>query len=93
MRHRRVADRIRLGFGCFLPRLLRHRAFLDTDQRFAVGAVEDVDPAGAPRFGYPLARLTVDHRVEQYHRTRRVVVPDVVMDLLEMPDVFAGLGL
>src|SRR5262249_12001247 len=40
-----------------------------------------------------LAWLAVDHGVEQHHRARRVVVPDVVVDLLEVPDVFAGLRL
>ena len=66
--------------------------FLDADQRFAVGAVEDIDPAGAPGLGDALARLAVDDRVEQHDRARRVIVPDVVVHFLEMPDIFAGLG-
>src|SRR5262245_12127055 len=50
LRHDRVADRIGLGLCSLLSRLLRHRAFLDADQRFAVGAVEAVDPAGLTGF-------------------------------------------
>jgi DNA-binding transcriptional LysR family regulator len=47
-----------------LPRLLRHRPFLDPDQRLAVCAVEEIDPAGASGLGDPLARLAIDNGVE-----------------------------
>src|SRR5262249_44645517 len=80
------------GFGGLLPRLLRHWALLDADQRFAVGAVHDIDPAGATGLGRGLARLAVDDGVEQKNRARRVVVPNVVVHLLEVPGIGAGLG-
>ena len=50
---------------------------------------QPVRPASASR----LARLAVDHRIEQHHRACRVIVPDVVVHLLEMPAVCAGLGI
>src|SRR5262249_48804123 len=93
LRHGRVADRVGLRFGGLLPRLLGHRALLDADQRLSIGAVEDVDPAGSPGFGDALARHAVDDGVEQHDRACRVIVPNVVMYLLEMPDILAGLGL
>ena len=93
VRHDRVADRVGLGLCRFLARLLGHRAFFDSDQRFAVGAVEDVNPAGLAGFGDPLARLTVDHGVEENDRARRVIVPDVMVHFLKVPDIFPGLGL
>src|SRR6266404_5614219 len=93
LRHDRVADRKGLGFSCLLPRLLRHRPLLDASQRFAVGAVENVNPAGAAGFGDSLAGLPIDYRVEKDDRAGRVVIPDVVMHLLEVPGIFSGLGL
>ena len=53
----------------------------------------NVDPAGASGLGNSLARLAVDDGVEENGRARRVVIPDVVVHLLEMPGVFAGLGI
>src|SRR6202011_567138 len=92
LRHDRVAEREGLRLRGLLPRLLRHRALLDTDERFAVGAVEDVDPLGAASLSDALAGLAVDYGVEEDDRTRCVIVPDVVMHLLEMPSIRAGLG-
>jgi len=92
LRYDRIAEREGLRLRRLLPRLLRHRALLDTDQRFAVGAVEDVHPTGAAGFGKRLARLAVDDRIEQHDWARRIVVPDVVVHLLEMPSIRAGLG-
>src|ERR1700719_4992519 len=92
LRHRGVAYRIRLRLGCLLARLLRHRPLLDTDQRFAVGAVEDVHPTGAAGFGKRLAGLAVVDRIEQHDWARRTVVPDVLSHLLEMPGILAGFG-
>src|SRR2546425_4604328 len=93
LRYGRVALRVRLGLRRLLPRLLRHRSLLDADQRLAVRAIQDVDPARPPGFGDALARLAVDHGIEEHDRAGRVVVPDVVVDLLEVPDVLAGLRL
>jgi hypothetical protein len=64
LRHDGVADREGLRLRSLLPRLLRHRALLDTDQRLAIGAVEDVDPPRPSRLGDALAGLAVNHRVE-----------------------------
>src|SRR5262249_60642540 len=58
-----------------------------------IRAVENVHPARMASFGNTLARLAIDDRVEKHHRARGIVVPDVVVHLLEVPDVLAGLGL
>ena len=92
LRYGRVADRIRVCLRGVLPRFLRHRAFLDADQRLAVRPVENVDPPGASGLGNSLARLTVDDGVEENDGARQVVIPDVVVHLLEVPGVFARLG-
>src|SRR5438876_9634800 len=93
LRHGRVALGVRLRLRRLLPRLLRHRPLLDADQRLAVRAIQDVDPAGPAGLGDALARLAVGHGIEEHDRAGRVVVPDVVVDLLEVPDVLAGLRL
>ncbi len=86
----RVA-RDRLRRRGLLALVLRHRLLLDRQQRLAGLAVEQVEPAGLARLGEALALLAVDLDVEQHDRARRVVVPDVVVHLLEVPAVLAGL--
>ena len=73
-----------------LSRLLRHGPLLYADERFAVGAVEQVEPSGLAGLSEALALLAVDRKVKQHHGTRRVVVPQIVMDLLKVPAVLAG---
>ena len=90
MRHGGVANWIRLRLGGFLPGLLRHRALVNPNQRFAVGAIEDIDPPGFARLGDSFARLPVNDGVEEDDRACSVVVPDIVVYLLEMPDIAAG---
>src|SRR5262249_22208594 len=80
-------------FGRLLPWFLGNWTLFDPDQRFSVGAIENVDPTGAAGLGNPLSRLAIDHRVEQDHRAPCIVVPNVVMDFLEVPHIFASLGL
>src|SRR6185436_11016074 len=91
LRHDRVTDRIWLRRGRRLPRLLRHGLLVYADDRFAGLAIEDVRPARLRHFDKALARLAIDGRIEQHHRIGRVVVPDVVMHLLEVPAVLACL--
>src|SRR5215207_2805563 len=86
----RVAgDRLRLR--CRLARELRHRLLLDRQQRLARLPVEEVEPAGLRCLGNPLVLLAVDLDVEEDDRAGRVVVPDVVVHLLEVPAVLTGL--
>src|SRR6185437_4583847 len=86
-----IADRAGLCRGRCLPRLLLDWLLLDADQRLAVGAIQEIAPAGLAALIDALTRLSVELRVEQHDRTRGIVVPDVVMDFLEMPAVLAGL--
>ena len=88
--HERVAARDRLRPRRGLSRLLRHRLLVDADERLAVRAVEDVDPARLVRLRGGLAEAAVDRHVEQHHGTRTVVVPEVVMNLLKVPAILAG---
>ena len=82
-----------MGLRRLLARLLGHRALLDANQRLTVRAVEDIQPACMAGFGDALARLAIDHRVEEDHRARGIIVPEIMVYLLEVPDVLAGLGL
>src|SRR5205085_2602452 len=83
--------------GTASPRNLRRRGLLegalwdgllaDRDQRLARLAVEQVEPAGLAGLADPVRAVVV----EEHDGARRVVVPDVVVDLLEVPAVLAGL--
>src|SRR5688572_1377935 len=88
-----VAARDRLRRGRRLARLLRHRHLVDADERLAGLAIEDVDVARLADLDDALARPAVVHRVEQHHGIRRVVVPQSVMHLLEVPAIFPRLRL
>jgi hypothetical protein len=72
--------------------LLRDRLFLDADQGFAGGAVQDVDPAGSTGFSDALAGLSVDHRVKQNNRACGVIIPHVVMHFLKVPRDCPNIG-
>jgi hypothetical protein len=48
-------------------------------------------PTGAPGLGNRVARLGVNGGVEEDDRARRVIILDIVVDLLEVPGVLAGL--
>src|SRR5262249_6885432 len=50
---------------------------------------DDVYPTRLVWFGGGLAKTSVDHHVEEDDRTRAIVVPEVVMNLLEVPAIFA----
>ena len=76
-----------------VPLVLRHGPLLDADEGFARHTVEYVDPPGLAGFGDGLAGFAVDLDVEQHDGIGRVVVPDVVMDLLKMPAVLAGVDI
>ncbi len=90
LRHERVAARVRLRRRRRLPRLLRHGAFVDADERHAVRAIEDVDPARLARLREAFAQRSVQLEIEQHDGARAVVIPDVVVDLLKVPAVFTG---
>ncbi|HEY0339341.1 MAG TPA: hypothetical protein VGC34_00925, partial [Steroidobacteraceae bacterium] len=85
LRYDGVADGVGLRRRGCLAGLLRDRFLVDSQQRFARGAIEDVDPTRLGDFGEGLARLAVDVGIEQDDRVRRVVIPDIVVDLLEVP--------
>src|SRR5207245_5243548 len=89
--HDRIPEGDWLRVGCLLAWLLGRRAFLDANQGLAIRAVEDVHPPCVAGFGNALTRLAIDHRVEEDHRARGIIVPDVVVHLLEVPDGFDGL--
>jgi hypothetical protein len=85
----RIAPGKRLGCGGRVARLLLDRSLVDADQRLSVGAIEDVDPACLARLCDALAHPAFVHLFEQDHRARAVEIPQVVMDLLEVPRIFA----
>ena len=76
-------ERLRLRGLLFL--VLRDGLLVDPVERLPGRAVEEVQPARLPGRADPLHRVAVVLDVEQDRRSRRVVVPDVVVDLLEAP--------
>ena len=69
---------------------LRHRPLLDRPDGLAGRAVEDVDEALLRRLGDRLDLFAVDGYVDQVRRRRHVVVPQPVVDELEVPHLLAG---
>ena len=90
LRHDRIAARIGLRCGGQLPRILRHGALIDADQRLAGDSIEDVSPAGLAHLRKAFALLASDLGIEQHHRVGRVIVPDVMVHFLKVPAVLAG---
>src|SRR5262249_30114730 len=86
-----IAGRVRLGRRGLLARLLVDRFFVDADEWLAIASIEQIAPAGLGALEQALARLTVVGLIEHPRRARRVEVPDVGVDLLEVPLVLAGL--
>ena len=72
---------------------MRHRPFFNAYQGRAGNAVENVNPTGLAGLGQGLALAALEIHIEQDHRVRRIVVPDIVVHLLEMPTVFAGVSI
>ena len=91
LRNECVTARVRLRRSGALPRLLRHFALVDADERRAVGAIEHIHPACLPRVGEAFAHCAIKLDVEQRDGRGRVVVPDVVVHFLEVPPVRAAL--
>ena len=69
-----------------------HFALLDGPDRLAGGAVEDVGETLLADLRERLDRPAVDLDVDESRRGREVVVPDPVVDRLEVPDPLPGLG-
>ena len=87
LRRYRLRRRCLLAWHVALQHLgLRHRPDWRPGR-----AIEGVDPALLRRRRQHLPPLSVHRDVEQVGRHRRVVVPDVVMDHLEVPTLLAGL--
>ena len=64
----------------------------DGKERFAGDPVEDVEVALLGGLGDGVDALAVVQHGCEHGRGGEVAVPDVVMDALEVPDLFAGLG-
>ena len=88
LNHRRIA-RERLRLRRRLVGALRNRSFCDSVERLAVRPVEDVRPTCLARLRNRMPQPASHLDVEEHDRTGRVVIPDVVMDLLEVPAVLA----
>ena len=85
-----------VGNGCVFDGALaghvgrRHRPLLDRPHRLAGDAIEHVDEGLLGDLRDRLDALAVDGDVDQVGRGRQVVVPQAVMDDLEVPDPLAG---
>ena len=70
----------------------RIAAVLNREQRLAVGPVEQIHPALFGCLGDGIHSLAVALHGDQAGRRRKIAVPQIVPDALEMPDSLAGCG-
>ncbi len=63
----------------------------DWPDRFPGHAIEDVKETGLARLHHRLDSFAVDGDLAQRRRTNRVVLPEIVVNHLEVPDPFSGL--
>ena len=87
-RKRRGPGREGLGRPCLLPGdvALRHWPFFNRPERSTRDAVEDVEKTGLARQGDGVDALAVVADGHQLRRRHVVVIPQVVMDRLEVPE-------
>ena len=86
-----IGERLRRRRVLLRPAALRDRLLGDAVERLAGLAVEQVIPASLAWLAQPVHELAVHRGVEEHDRAGRVVVPDVVVNFLEVPAVRAGL--
>ena len=86
-------DWLGCGSVLFAGTGLRHSCFYDGPDWFAAGAVEHEDKALFGNLCEGLDAFAVDSNVREGGRGWRVVIPDVVMGGLKVPDAFAGFGI
>src|SRR5205814_9329737 len=67
-----------------------HTPFADGPHRLSLYAIEDVEKAGLPCLCHDVDRLAISPNRRQLRRGSVVVVPQIVMDHLEMPQPFPG---
>ena len=83
-----------MGLGRVRPltghRALRHRPLLDWPNRLASDTIEDIGKAGFRDLGHGLDLTTIDFDIDEVRGGGDIVIPDAVMDGLEMPDPFAA---
>src|SRR6185295_6398406 len=70
----------------------RNPALLDSEDGLAVGAIQNKQVAALGPGGDGGNGAAVAVNVEQDRRRRDVVIPEVVVDGLEMPYALAGIG-
>ncbi len=68
------------------------RGFVDGEEGFTGGSVEDKDVAGLGDLGDGIDAFAVVFHREEIGGGGEVAVPDIVVDELEVPDAFAGFG-
>src|SRR5262249_17370704 len=72
---------------------LRYRTFFDAEERLAGFAIQDVHVTGLRGQRQGGDGAAIAHDVEQTRRGRRIVIPEDVMDRLEVPLVRARLDI
>ena len=93
-RERRRLDRSGLGQRGFFAGNIGRRGgnFLDAKNWLAVVAVEEEAIGGFGALRHRLDLLAIDLHFANNRRTGDVVVPQIVMHALEMPEALAGAG-
>ena len=72
---------------------LGNRRLGDRPHRLAIGAVEHVGKSNLAHLDHGFDRPSIDVDIEQDGMRRHVVVPDVMVDELLVPDHLAGLDI
>lgn len=87
--NKRVPARKRLSRRRALARVLWDWLLIDSQERFASDAIEDINPSRLARFGDGFAGTPVYLYVEKNDGVRRIVIPDVMVDLLKVPAILS----
>jgi hypothetical protein len=69
---------------------LRYRAFFHWEDRLTGIAVEEIKKTHLGRLRHGRDLLTISPNSDQARLGRQVIIPDIVMNNLKMPDQFTG---
>ena len=91
MGYERVSPWIRLGWRRELPWLLGNRLLIDPEQRLTCDPIEDVYPTRLARLGGRFSDSTVDLHIKENDGIGRIIVPQIMVNLLIVPPVLSRL--
>src|SRR5262245_43642652 len=81
--------RRRIPFGWHIP--FWDSTLLDWNDWLAIHTIEDKEITGLTDMGNGRYSTAILHDIEETAGSRHIGIPDVVMDRLKVPEIFAGL--